>query len=379
MEKLKAPSIDISFVEKGKTVVKRGERGIVMLLVKDKIPVPAINPVAVITANDIPKSFSEPTKEQIELTLLGYENAPKKVLVYCMDIEAEAESQIVEQKYNEALETIETIRFDYLAVPTVQTDGKSEVVANWIKAVRDNKKKKVKAVLPNVAADHEGIINFTMAKCVRTEMVTSKENGSVTKVDTVYTAEQYCARIAGLLAGTPLSISATYAVLPELADCTRLNDLDTPVGQGQLILMHDGEKVKVVRAVNSLVTTTKEKGNSFKKIKIVDAMDLINDDIKKTAEDSYIGKYANGFDNKCVLISSIGTYMKQLIKDDIISDYSVDIDIEAQRKYLEEKGVDTTEMTEEEIKMADTGAKVFLKGGAKILDAMEEITLPFYI
>ena len=92
-----------------------------------------------------------------------------------------------------------------------------------------------------------------------------------------------------------------------------------------------------------------------------------------------MGKYANGFDNKCVLISSIGSYMKQLIKDDIISEYSVDIDVEAQKSYLEKKGVDTSEMTEEEIKMADTGAKVFLKGGAKILDAMEEITLPFYI
>ena len=59
------------------------------------------------------------------------------------------------------MEASETICFDYLAVPTAETDGKAQDVVTWVKFMRGSKKKKIKAVLPNVAADHEGIINFT--------------------------------------------------------------------------------------------------------------------------------------------------------------------------------------------------------------------------
>lgn len=373
-----APSINISFIEKAITVIKRGERGVVMLLVKDTLAAPATNPVTVVLENDIPTGLSDTTKEQIKLAMIGYVNAPKKVLVYCMGIAANAEVAAVAAGYSAALEAIETIKFDYLAIPTVQTDGKGQDIATWIKSVRTNKKKKVKAVLPNVAADTEGVINYTIEKNVKTESVTGQD-GTVTTVDINYTAEQYCSRIAGLIAGTPLTISATYAPLPELSDCTRLNDIDTPVDDGEFILFYDGEKVKVVRAVNSFVTTIDGKGDSFKKIKIVKAMDMINDDITKTAQDSYLGKYANSYNNKCILMTAIGGYFKQLLKDGIISSYAVDIDIESQTIYLQSKGVDTSEMSEDDIRIADTGSKVFLKGNVKILDAIEDIAMPIYI
>lgn len=373
-----APSINISFIEKAITAIKRGERGVVMLLVKDTLAAPATNPVTVVLENDIPNGLSDTTKEQIKLAMIGYVNAPKKVLVYCMGIDADAITTVVDEGYSAALEAIETIKFDYLAIPTVQTDAKGQDIATWIKSVRTNKKKKVKAVLPNVAADTEGVIDYTIEKNVKTESVTGQD-GTVTTVDTNYTAEQYCSRIAGLIAGTPLTISATYAPLPELSDCTRLNDIDTPVDEGQFILFYDGEKVKVVRAVNSFVTTIDGKGDSFKKIKIVEAMDMINDDITKTAQDSYLGKYANSYNNKCILMTAIGGYFKQLLKDGIISSYAVDIDIEAQTIYLQSKGIDTSETSEDDIRVADTGSKVFLKGNVKILDAIEDIAMPIYI
>lgn len=78
-----------------------------------------------------------------------------------------------------------------------------------------------------------------------------------------------------------MTIACTYAPLSELSDCTRLTDIDTPVDKGEFIIFYDGEKVKVVRGVNSFVTTIDGKGDSFKKIKIVEAMDMINDDITK--------------------------------------------------------------------------------------------------
>ena len=383
-----APSIDISFIEKGISAIKRGERGIVMLWVKDRLPESTINPITVVTESDIPSGLSDATVKQVKLAMIGYTNAPKKVLVYCMGIEEDADEAAVEAGYKMAMTAAETIRFDYLAIPTVETDSKGEDIASWIKTMRGTKKKKIKAVLPNVAADNEGIINFTTEKSIKTESVTG-EDGTKTTVDMIYTSEQYCARIAGLIAGTPMTIACTYAPLPELSDCTRLTDNDTPVDNGEFIVFYDGEKVKVVRGVNSFVTTIDGKGDSFKKIKIVEAMDMINDDIVKTAQDSYLGKYANTYSNKCLLITAISSYFAQLNRDDIISSYLVGLDADALRIYLKGRGLkatlddgtikDVDECSDVEIITADTSANVFLTGNVKILDAIEDIKMPIYI
>ncbi len=383
-----APSIDISFIEKAISAVKRGERGIVMLWVKDRLPESVINPITVVTESDIPEGLSDTTVEQIKLAMIGYTNAPKKVLVYCMNVIADADEETIDAGYKKAMAAAETIRFDYLAVPTVETDGKGEDIATWVKSMRGNKKKKIKAVLPNVAADNEGVINFTTEESIKTETITGKD-GKKTITDIVYTTEQYCARIAGLIAGTPMTIASTYAPLPELSDCTRLTDNDTPVDKGEFIIFYDGEKVKVVRGVNSFVTTIDGKGDSFKKIKIVEAMDMINDDIVKTAQDSYLGKYANTYSNKCLLTTAISSYFAQLKRDDIVSSYSIGLDAEAIRIYLKGRGLQATlddgtikdvdECSDEEIITADTGASVFLTGNVKILDAIEDIKMPIYI
>ena len=380
-----APGINISFIEKGMTAEARDKRGTVLLWVKDALEVPGANPVTVVTESDIPESLSDATVEQVKLAMIGYTDSPQKVLVYGMGI---GEGDETDAGYKKAMEVSETIRFNYLAVPTVETDGKGEDVAEWVKAMRTDKKKKIKAVLPNVPADNEGIINFRTEKCVKTETVTTEDGTKIT-VDVIYTTEQYCARIAGLIAGTPMTIACTYAPLPELSDCTRLKDNDTPVDKGELIVFYDGEKVKVVRGVNSFITTTDDKGDSFKKIKIVEAMDMINDDIVKTAQDSYLGKYANTYSNKCLLITAISSYLAQLKRDDIISSYSVGLDTDAIRKHLKGRGQEATlndgtvkdvdECSDEEIITADTGANVFLTGNVKILDAIEDIKMPIYI
>lgn len=376
---LKAPEINIYFIDRGKSAVQRGSRGIVLLGVKDTFLAPLTNPVSIISPGDIPEGMTDVTKEQVKLALLGYQNAPLKVLVYGMGIGEETDTG---EAYTAAMKAWETIKFDYLAIPTVSTDGKAQEVASWVKAMRE-KKKRIKAVLPHTTADHEGIINYAIDKNVYGEDITQKD-GSVQRITTEYNCEQYCSRIAGLIAGTPLQISATYAPLPELDDCTRLEDIDAPVTKGEFIIFHDGEKIKTVRAVNSFITTMEGKGDSYKKIKIVDTMDLIADDITKTAQDSYLGKYANNYDNKGVLISAIHGYLMQLNMDGIIdNDFEVTFDFDALRayhlgmgKYKEEQ---LAAMGDMEIAKLDTGSRVFLKGKVTILDAMEDIDLPIQI
>lgn len=355
------PNIIISFKEAGITAIKRGQRGVVAMILRQNVEEGESKEFIVYTPTDIPEILNEFNKEQVELCLMGYQTPPKKVLVYLLPEEAE--------NYNEGLNYFETKSFSYLVIPAIKAE-ETTTIATWIKAMRNTKDLMVKAVLPNEAADHEGIVNFATQK-----IVTKKKT---------YTTAEYCSRIAGMLAGTPMTIATTFAPLPEIIDCDRMtkDELDAAIDAGKLVLFNDGEKIKIARAVNSFVTTVQDKLDSFKKIKIVEAMDMIHDDIKKTAEDSYLGKYANSYNNKCLLIIAITGYLEQLELDGILDKgkNKVYIDVEQQRVYLKSIGtLDVDEMKDQEVKEANTKDKVFLAGELKILDAIEEIKLPFTI
>ena len=376
---MKMPGVNISFTEKASTAVERGERGIVAMILRGTVL--AKNPIEVASVADIPSTMSAKNRQQVLNVLKGYVNMPKKVLAYMIpDVEGDYGEQTgegtdggtylppnAEGDYGQAMESLGTEKWNYLVAPSCETDQKTMELALWVGSLREEGKM-VKAVLPNCASGKEYIVNYT------TESVTD-ENG------TTYTTEEFCGRIAGILAGTPLSISCTYAPVPELADCSRMKkaEMDAKVAAGELFVFHDGEKVKVARGVTSFVEETAEKGRQFRKIKVVDAMDMITDDIRKTIEDSYIGKYVNSYDNKCVLLSAISNYFKDLKGDGVVSSYDVGIDIEANRSYLEGKGIKTAELSEDSLKKADTGDEVFLYAAIKILDAIEEVTIPISI
>jgi len=263
---------------------------------------------------------------------------------------------------------LETAQWDYLAVPQIAAD-KVNAMATWVKGLRDTKDIRVKAVLPDCEADHEGIINFI--------------TDDIKVGATTYTTAQYCARIAGILAGNPLTISSTFQVLPEVDDVphwTR-DEFDLAINAGELCLMHDGEKVKITRGVNSLTTFTSDKGEAFSKIKIVDILDLIHRDIKRTAEDYYIGKLPNDYDHKILLVTAVNAYLETLENEGLLDRRKnrIDVDAEAHRLYLEGKGLSTEDMTLQQLREANTGAQVFLAGSCKPLDAMEDIKLTLFI
>ena len=349
------PSVIINFKETASSAIKRGERGIVALVLRDGVD--NIESHVVLVPSDVPTDLKEFNKEQIGLALMGYQTPPKKVIIVVVPEE--------ETNYNEVMKYLETLRWDYLAIPEIEPQELT-AIATWVKSLNETLDKKVKVVLPHCKGDHESIINFT-------------SDGIVVENKT-YTTAEYCSRIAGLLAGTPMTISATFAPLNEIVDFEKKtkDEMDEAINKGELILYHDGEKVKVARAINSLVTTTQDKGESFKKIKIVDAMYMIHDDIKKTAEDSYLGKYANSYDNKCLLITAIQAYLDQLVLDGILDnkfDNRVYIDVEEQTAYLKSIGVDVESLNEQGLKEYNTKDKVFLASNIKILDAIEDITL----
>ena len=199
------PSINIVFTELARSAVSRGERGIIAMILKES-SVPATNPVVCASVADIPATLSAAGKKQLELALKGYVNTPKKVVAYVIPatvIPSGETDPVNNTDYSDALNYFKTIKWNYLVVPTVATDEQTSAIVTFITTERTNNNL-VKAVLPNTAADSEGIINYTAT-------------GAIVD-DTTYTAEEYCSRIAGILAGTPADMSATYATLDELTD-----------------------------------------------------------------------------------------------------------------------------------------------------------------
>lgn len=350
------PSVSVSFSEAAKTVQERNNTGIVGLILKDASQ--AVNPVIISGADEIPEALEEANKKQLQLAIMGADQPPMKVIAYILPKSAE--------NYTAALDYFDGVAVDYLAVPTGKTDNQLDAVKAWIIAERaDNRT--VKAVLPNTAADNFGIINVTTAEF--------KEG------DTTYTAEQYCSRIAGILASVPLTESATYKPLPELTGCTKLThaNMDAAIENGELIVYWDGEKVKIAKGVNSFKTTTEKQGVQFKKIRIVSIMDAIQSDIRRIAGDNYIGRFQNIYANKCLLLSAVGNYLESLAKQNILKVKKVDIDEAANKAYLMSQGVDVTKLTDTEIREANTGDKVFLTATIKIYDAIEDIVLPITV
>ncbi|KZL94367.1 phage tail sheath subtilisin-like domain-containing protein [Clostridium magnum] len=354
------PNIEIIFKSLATSAVARGERGIVAMIIKDTIPAPLTNPIVMTSNTDIPSGLSTENKAEIQRVFIGYVNPPIKVIAYVIATDA--------VDYTAAQTYLETVKWDYVCVPSIVA-GEVTAFASWIKSCRDTKGLKVKAVLPNCTADHEGIINLA------TDDI---KVGSET-----YTAAQYCSRIAGIIAGTPLYMAATYAPLPEVTDVPHHTkaEFDALIDAGKLVLMNDGEKIKIARAVNSLVTTTADKGADFKKIKIVDIIDLIYSDIRKTYDDNYVGKVPNDYDHKCLLITAINAYLEGLELQQLLDrgKNAVGIDMESQKLYLKGQGTDVDTMKDQEIKEANTGSSVLLAGTTRPLDAMEDLVLNLYM
>lgn len=246
----------------------------------------------------------------------------------------------------------------------------------WVKGIRKNSVRRPVAVLPKTAGDSRGVINF--------EVVNSSATDKIEVGEKQYTEAEYCSRIAGLLAGLDLRVSATYKPLTEVTAIPLVDsdeEVDTAIDAGKLTLYNDGERVVIARGVNSLTTVTEVETADLQKIKINAIQDQIEGDIYSTINKSYIGNYSNSYDNKCLLITAIKGYLRGLEATEggkgwLKADSStMEINVAKQKQYLESIGVDTSEMDEQAIKEANTGSHVFLKGTISILDAIEDVDI----
>ena len=141
----------------------------------------------------------------------------------------------------------------------------------------------------------------------------------------------------------------------------------------------DGNGVKVARACNSLKTFTTDKGEDFRFIKIIEAVDMITDDIRDTWKKFYVGKVINDYNHKMLFIAAIMVYFDEIKGNVLDRDGGnvVDIDENAQKNYAILKGEDIDKMSAMDIRKFNTGTKVMLSGKVKPVNAMEDLTINF--
>lgn len=350
------PELTFSLKKAADSVATRVSAGIVAMILRDA----KANGLHTINReSDIPADLGVANIAAIKRAMAGYITKPD--VVYVSVIAADADIAA-------GFQALAGHSYDYLVGPVDISADDAQALADLVKEQRV-KRYVGKAVLPDTAADDEGIINF---------VASGIKAGSDS-----FTAAQYASRIAGILAGTPAECSATYAALEELTGVDAVDNPDAAVDAGKLFLIDDGRQVKLSRAVTSKVTLGEDDPDMLKKIKLVAALDLIRYYAITTVEDEYLGKCANTYDNKCILLVAFSDFFASLEAQNVIQEGSsgAELDAEAIRTYLLEQAEaagDSTEvtrvksLTDEALRKEDTGSHVFLHLYGHVLDAMED-------
>lgn len=392
------PKVQITFKTKSTTAIARSARGIVVMILKNE-ETDTMKSYKIADITDIPETgITDKNVDLIKKCLLG---TPLRILVYTIPLDTIEEATF---NQNTVLKEITNIKWNYICAPTA-TNQEQEDLASWIKTQRNNKKKTFKAVLAHQEADDKGIINFCTENIqVANPNYTETDSEEIAYVDDAYTdvsviadgqskseepefitytAIEYTARIAGILAGLSLDRSATYYQLTEVESVETYEDIDSLIDKGQLLLIDEGEGdgVKIARACNSLTTFTTDVGQDFRFIKIVECIDMIQDDIRDTFKSDYAGKVINDYNHKMLFISAIMVYFSGLkgnvLDNSPTAQNTVDIDEEQQKNYAILKGEDVENMTVQQIREYNTGTNVYLTGRITPVNAMEDLTIDF--
>lgn len=348
------PSFVIEFTRKAVTAISRSQQGIACLVLDDETM--TAETLTYSSFGDVKSTdLSAANYKLVQMTFLG---KPAKVIVI--------------KKKSDIADTVAILKrtkFNYLAMPSAAA---ADVTA--IKTLLDEQRAQLKgfgkAVFyePATGSDDQRIIELSGCDNLVLNFTGTAES---------YTGADYTCRLAGILAGLPDTVAATYTNLSEIVSCDVADDPDSEADSGRVCVLYEFGEYKLGRAVNSLQTLTDGISADFKKIRIVATMDLIAEDIVTTFRNSYVGKYVNSYQNKLRFCGAVNSYLRALqpnLLDENMRN-EVWVSYAKNKAYLEAQGIDTSDMSEQEIIQYNTGSYVGLDGAAAPTDVMEDLEL----
>lgn len=311
------PGLYTNFVEAAIAQIKGGLRGIVGLPLKKYTPANGALNVQANKFYTVDKEsyakelFGEANIGSIKLALAG---GAKEVLVYTLGETPD---------YDVVREAFEARQFNVFVFDGEATAEEQDATIVWTKRNRTERKHFFFVTGGSVADDQD--IGIGNARSVKfgddyvINLVSGVESNGAEK-----SSGEYAPYIAGLVAGTPINRSTTYTEIPvdDVTKRLRNSEIVSALQAGSLVLVHDGEKVKIEQGL----TTSKAK------IRKISARQQVATDIEKTARDSYIGKLDNNEDGQMALINAIKAYLERLETNNVLTDIVVKLDPQYESK-----------------------------------------------
>jgi hypothetical protein len=295
------PGLYVNFVEAAAAQISGGTRGIVA------IPLMSYGPNAtaktfytVETEKEAADLFGVDNIQSIKLALQG---GAKEVLVYTMP------SNPTDTDYIDMRNAFEARPFDVFVYDGEVSDTERMNTKTWVTTNRNEGKHFMFVTGGTDADDQDPTVGNARTNALNDDYIVNLiVGGTVNGVN--YSSGEYAAYIAGLIAGTPINRSITYVQVPldDVNKRLRNSEIRTALEAGSLVLVNDGEKVKVEQGLTT----------SGAKIRLVRARQAIMTDIAKTARDNYIGRLNNNPDGQAALISAIKAYLEELERNNVL-------------------------------------------------------------
>lgn len=211
----------------------------------------------------------------------------------------------------------------------------SGLYVEYAKRLRDKLGVKLQVVVYNNAADYEGVVNVKN---------TAEESA---------TAAVYW--VTGVIAGCEINKSNTNKTYDGefniIADYTQAQ-LEASIDAGEFVLHKVGDEIRVLVDINSLVTTTAEKGEDFKSNQTIRVLDQIATDVSSVFNTKYLGKIANNESGRTSLWSDVATLFKE---------------------YQQIQAIENFEDTDISVTIGNDKKSVTINSAVQIINAMEKL------
>lgn len=301
------PGAYLNFLTNAPLSITPGDRGTVVIL--QEMSKGVAGEMYTISALDQSKYPADATKAD-KLLVNEALKGSKTVIVYNLGTEHTSDA------IDTALATLMTESFNVLVYPYdgVGFEANKLTIATWIDVMRAEEGVSIQGVMANYVADSESIINVAQ--------------GVMLSDGTELTAAQCTAWVGGVTAGASISKSNTgqkYVGAIDVVPRMTKTEMAAAIEAGEFIFKVDtAQNVTAVYDINSLTSITVDKGQQFKKNRVIRTLDGINNDITEIFESNYVGKTNNNADGRSLLRATLIEYFNELQRLSAIQNFTAE-------------------------------------------------------
>lgn len=209
------------------------------------------------------------------------------------------------QAWQDALAALEKYSFNVLGCLST-TETVKDLCIEYTKRMRDEVGVKFQCVVYKKAtADHEAVIN------VENKVVGEAEESAVYWVTGAEAACKVNKSCTNKVYDGYFNVDVNYTQ----------TQLEEALKAGKFIFHQVGENVRVLEDINTLVTTTEEKGEDFKSNQTIRVIDQVGNDTAATFNTKYLGIIPNNRSGRISLWNDLVKYCKELQNLQAIEDF----------------------------------------------------------